>query len=209
MVSDFGVAGAPEAPSQVTPSKRLKRRHVYQLIGYDPADSEAQYRRFAGQLARFTRTWPVQATLSELKRSNLQSRGWWTVQTNSVDWQVETVHEVLLWNDIVLADFARPLLVRFAKAAATYFDLIATGTFFRYCNANWRYGVFLLFPLIALTMFGLGAWLLACSVVDFLQLVGPSAFAVGLPIGAAGFFAFLQWPGRSCDLSALARSGSG
>src|SRR6516162_7090590 len=124
MSSDTAVAGAPEARSQPAPGAnpssrqetRLKRRHVYQLAGYDPADSEAQYRRFAGQLARFTRTWPVQATLSKLKRSNLQSRGWWTVQTNSVDWQVETVHEMLLWNDIVLADFARPLLVRFAKA---------------------------------------------------------------------------------------------
>jgi pimeloyl-ACP methyl ester carboxylesterase len=205
MRSDHEVTGAFAADPQVTPveaplspvGKRCKRRHVYHLPGYDTADCEAQYRRFAGQLARFKRTWPVQATLSELERSNPQSRGWWTVQTHSTDWQVETVHEVLLWNDIVLGDFARPLLVRVAKAAAAYADLIATGTFFRYFQANYRYGIFFLFPPVALAMFGVAAWLLACLVVDFFQLAGPSRSMVGLTVGIASFFALLQWPGRT------------
>ena len=204
MTSDNEFTGAFEAHFEVTagedqasrPGKRFKR-HVYHLPGYDPTDCEAQYRRFAGQLARFKRTWPVQATLSELERSNLQSRGWWTVQTNSADWRVETVHEVLLWNDIVLADFARPLLVRVVKAAAAYFDLIVTGTFFRYLEANYRYGIFFLFPLIALTIFGFAALLLACFVGDLCQLADSTEFAVGLAIGIASFFALLQWPGRS------------
>jgi pimeloyl-ACP methyl ester carboxylesterase len=176
--------------------ERCKRRHVYHLPGYDAVDCEAQYRRFTGQLDRFKCTWPVQATLSELERSSLQSRGWWTVQTHSADWQVQTVHEVLLWNDIVLADFARPPLVRVAKAAAAYADLIATGTFFRYFQANYRYGIFFLFPLIVLSMFGFAAWLSASFVVDFFQLVGASEFAIGMPVGTGVFFALLQWPGR-------------
>jgi pimeloyl-ACP methyl ester carboxylesterase len=204
MTSNNEFTGAFEAHFKVTagedqasrPGKRFKR-HVYHLPGYDPTDCEAQYRRFAGQLARFKRTWPVQATLSELERSNLQSRGWWTVQTNSADWRVETVHEVLLWNDIVLADFARPLLVRVVKAAAAYFDLIVTGTFFRYLEANYRYGIFFLFPLIALTIFGFAALLLACFVAVLCQLAGSTDFTVGLAIGIASFFALLQWPGRS------------
>jgi len=198
--------GAFEARPQVTaaeeesswPDKLFKRRHVYHLPGYDTAGCEAQYRRFAGQLVRFKRTWPVEASLSELERSNPQSRGWWTVQTHCADWQVETVHEVLLWNDIVLADFARPLLLRIAKAAVAYLDLIATGTFFRYFMANYRYGIFFLFPLIVLSMFGFAAWLLACFVADcLLQLVGSAEFAISLIAGIASFFVLLQWPGRS------------
>jgi hypothetical protein len=66
MTSDNESTGAFEAHFEVTagedqasrPGKRFKR-HVYHLPGYDPADCEAQYRRFAGQLARFKRTWPV------------------------------------------------------------------------------------------------------------------------------------------------------
>src|SRR5262245_13651286 len=188
MRTDHEVAGEFAAHQQAIPAEaplsrageRCKRRHVYHLHGYDAVDCEAQYRRFTGQLVRFKRTWPVQATLSELEQSSLQSRGWWTVQTQSADWQVQTVHEVLLWNDIVLADFARPLLVRVVKAAAAYADLIATGTFFRYFKANYRYGIFFLFPLIALLMFGFAAWSLARFVVDFFQLVGASEFAVGM-----------------------------
>jgi hypothetical protein len=205
MSTDDKSTGAFEAHPQVTagedpssrPGKRFKRRHVYHLSGYDTASCEAQYRRFAGQLVRFKRTWPVEARLSQLERSKPQSRGWWTVQTHGADWQVETVHEVLLWNDIVLADFARPPLVRIAKAAVAYLDLIATGTFFRYFKANYRYGIFVLFPLIALSMFGLAAWLLACFVADFFQPLGSTNFVVRLTVGVASFFSLLQWPGRS------------
>ena len=56
------VAAAEEESSR--PGKRFKRRHVYHLPGYDTAGCEAQYRRFAGQLVRFKRTWPVEASLS-------------------------------------------------------------------------------------------------------------------------------------------------
>jgi hypothetical protein len=186
----------PGADSPSQPGKRLKRRHVYHLPGYDPADCETQYQRFARQLARFKRTWPVQAMLSELERPSLQPRGWWTVQTRCADWQVETVHEVLLWDDIVRADFARPQLVRVFKAALAYLDFIATGTFFRYLKANYRYALYFLFPPVLITMFAASAWLLARFVIDFFGLVEPTEFAVGLTVGLAAFFTLLQWPGR-------------
>jgi hypothetical protein len=110
-ISSFEVNAVPRTSPDGSPLRTLhhrrKRRHVYHLAGYDPIDCDAQYRRFARQLDRFKRTWPVQASMSELVRSSEQSRAWWTVQAHADDWQVETVHEVLLWDDIVRVPILR------------------------------------------------------------------------------------------------------
>jgi pimeloyl-ACP methyl ester carboxylesterase len=199
-VSSFEVNAVPRTSPDGSPSRTLhnrrKRRHVYHLAGYDPIDCDAQYRRFAHQLHRFKRTWPVQASLSELVRSSEQSRAWWTVQAHADDWQVETVHEVLLWDDIVRADFARPMLPRLGRAAIAYFDFSVTGTLFRYFRANWRFGLFSLFPPVLLALFAAAAWVSAHFAVGFLGFAGRGGLMVELTVGLTFFFALLRWPGR-------------
>ena len=54
------------------------------------------------------------------------------MSAHAADWQVEAVHEVLLWDDIVHRDLARPMPTRLLQAALAYIDFIATGTMFRY-----------------------------------------------------------------------------
>ena len=174
----------------------IRRRHVYHVAGYDPIDASAQYRRFARQLDVFRRTWNVDATLSALEQSNAQSRAWWTVSARAANWQVEAVHEALLWDDIVRGDFARPFPVRLFKAARAYLDFVVTGTMFRYIIANQRYTTFFLFPMLSLVLFAAGGWLAARLLTAFLGLEGLSAAAVGLPIGIAVFLVLLRWPGR-------------
>jgi pimeloyl-ACP methyl ester carboxylesterase len=177
-------------------SRMVRRRHVYHLAGYDPVDCGAQYRRFARQLEVFKRTWTIEATLSQLERSSDQPRAWWTVSAHAVDWQVEAVHEVLLWDDIVLRDLARPTAIRLLKAVLAYIDFIATGTMFRYFGANLRYVIFFLLPLFQLILFACAAWFCARLLAGFLGLAGAGAFIVGLPAALLVFAGLLQWPGR-------------
>ena len=174
----------------------VRRRHVYHLAGYDPIDAGAQYRRFARQLDVFRRTWNVDATLSAFEQSNAQSRAWWTVNSRAANWQVEAVHEALLWDDIVRGDFTRPLPLRLFKAARAYLDFIVTGTMFRYIFANQRYAGFFLFPILSVILFAAGGWLVARLLTAFLGLQGMSAAAVGLAAGVAVFLVLLRWPGR-------------
>src|SRR6266566_2072913 len=174
----------------------IRRRHVYHVAGYDPIDASALYRRFARQLDVFRRTWNVDATLSALEQSNAQSRAWWTVSARAANWQVEAVHEALLWDDIVRGDFARPFPVRLLKAARAYLDFVVTGTMFRYIIANQRYTTFFLFPMFSLVLFAAGGWLAARLLTAFLGLEGLSAAAVGVPVGIAVFLVLLRWPGR-------------
>ena len=174
----------------------VKRRHVYHVAGYDPIDAGALYRRFTRQLDTFRRTWSVEASLSELAQSDDGTRAWWTVTAGAADWQVEAVHEALLWDDIVRGDFRRALPGRLLDAARVYLDYIATGTMFRYVAANPRYATFFLFPVFALALFAAAGWLAARLLTGWVGIEGVAAAAVGLLVGLAVFYALLQWPGR-------------
>jgi pimeloyl-ACP methyl ester carboxylesterase len=174
----------------------VKRRHVYHVAGYDPIDAGAQHRRFTRQLEVFQRTWNVDAALSELELAESESRAWWQVQARGANWQVEAVHEVLLWDDIVRGDFKRTLPARLLDAARVYLDYIVTGTMFRYVAANPRYATFFLYPIVALALFAAGGWFVARLLTGLMGLEGLGAAAVGLIAGLAVFYGLLQWPGR-------------
>ncbi len=174
----------------------IARRHVYHLAGYDPIDAEAQHRRFGRQLEIFRRTWNVTASLSALEQPSGQHAARWTINAQAANWHVEAVHEVWRWDDIVRADFQRPLPIRLGKAAVAYADFIATGTMFRYVMANQRYAIFFLFPMLALVLFAAGGWLAASLVVGALDLSGLAAALAGIACGLAVFLVLLRWPGR-------------
>ena len=174
----------------------VKRRHVYHVAGYDPIDAGAQHRRFTRQLEVFQRTWNVDAALSELELAESESRAWWQVQARGANWQVEAVHEVLLWDDIVRGDFKRTLPARLLDAARVYLDYIVTGTMFRYVAANPRYATFFLYPIVALALFAAAGWFVARLLTGLIGLEGLGAAAVGLVAGLAVFYGLLQWPGR-------------
>jgi pimeloyl-ACP methyl ester carboxylesterase len=173
----------------------IARRHVYHLAGYDPVDAEAQHRRFGRQLDIFRRTWNVAASIGPIEKPTGQHVARWSLGAQGPDWQVEAVHEIWRWDDIVRADFQRPLPVRLAKAAVAYADFIFTGTMFRYVMANQRYAIFFLFPMLALVLFALAGWLAASWLTAALGLSGVAAVAAGLACGLAVFLVLLRWPG--------------
>jgi hypothetical protein len=174
----------------------VRRRHVYHLAGYDPIEAGAQYRRFARQLDIFRRTWNLDATLSDPESSDGGPPVRWTVSARARNWQVETAYEVLPWDDIVRADFARPMPVRLLKAALAYLDFIATGTMVRYIIANQRYAIFFFIPVVQLALLAAAAWFLAAALTWLLGLAGAAAAVIGVLAGLAAFAALLRWPGR-------------
>ena len=174
----------------------VRRRHVYHVAGYDPIDAGAQYRRFARQLEVFRRTWNVDASVSELTHDSEQSRAWWSARAGGPNWQVEAVHEILLWDDIVRGDFTRPLPLRLFRALCAYLDFIVTGTMFRYILANQRYAIFFLFPILSVVLFAVAGWLFARLLTGFIGLDGFSAAALGVPAGLVLFLVLMRWPGR-------------
>jgi pimeloyl-ACP methyl ester carboxylesterase len=172
----------------------IRRRHVYHLAGYDPIDPASQQRRFVRQLAILKRTWNVDATVSALERDH--ARAWWRVNAHAANWQVEAVHELMGWDDIIRADLAGALPARLVNAARAYLDFIVTGTMFRYIMANQRYAGFFLFPLFQLALFAAVAGFVAWFALEWLGLTGSGAATIGAVIALAVFIALLHWPGR-------------
>jgi hypothetical protein len=172
----------------------IRRRHVYHLAGYDPIDPASQHRRFVRQLAIFERTWNVQAVVTALERDD--RRASWRISARGANWQVEAVHELLAWDDIIRRDIAGPLPARLINAARAYVDFIATGTMFRYIKANQRYAGFFLFPLVQLVLFAAVASFAAVVVLGWIGLTGIAAAAAGTAIAFGLFIGLLHWPGR-------------
>src|SRR2546430_14682829 len=114
----------------------LRRHHVYLVAGYDPMDAGAQSRRFARELDVFRRTWNVDANVSALAQGHEPWRAWCTVRARAANWQVEAVHEALLWDDIVRGDFTRALPVRLVEAARASLRYIVAGPVVRYRFAD-------------------------------------------------------------------------
>src|SRR6202008_359968 len=163
----------------------VRRRHVYHVAGYDPMDAGALYRRFTRQLDAFRRTWNVDASVSALEQTGDKCRAWWTVRSRGPNWEVETVHEAFLWDDIVRADFRRPLALRLLKAAFAYCDLIVTGTMFRYIVANQRYAIFFLFPIFSVVLFAVAGWIVARLTPGCLGRAPVAAAALCAPLVVA------------------------
>jgi hypothetical protein len=122
----------------------IRRRHVYHIAGYDPVGA-GWHRIFKRELALFSRTWNVNTILTERSSSSAE-RASWDVVTSGPDWQVQTTYELLLWDDIVSADFRRPMLSRLVRGWSAFLDIVGTGTAFRYLRANWQYALFFLYP---------------------------------------------------------------
>jgi hypothetical protein len=94
----------------------VRQRHVFHLAGYDPIGA-ALYRVFKRELLTFARTWNVCSAVSDFTPQSEASHAQWKVTTRAPNWQVETIYELLLWDDIVLTDFAQPVTKRLATHA--------------------------------------------------------------------------------------------
>ena len=173
----------------------IRRRGVYHITGYDPI-GVAWHKLFKRELATFARTWSINSEISDYTPRTQDSNPRWIVTSIASNWRVETFYETLLWDDIVLADFARPTGERLRKSFSAFFDFVFSGTVLRYFRANWQYGLFFLFPYFLLCLFAAVGLAIAFAALSFVALPGVMQAAVALLLSIVIFFALLRWPGR-------------
>ena len=175
----------------------VQNRHFFHLSGFDPYSAAAQYRRFARELARFATTWSVKAQVSATHED--AANGHWTVAAQAPDWRVLTSFELLDWSDIVRGELKRSAGRRLWEGLATFADIIASGTAWRYFTANWRYGMFFLVPFVNVLLFAAIALAAGGGIVTIIT----AAFGSTTPGIAAStlatvlvFAALMRWPGE-------------
>jgi hypothetical protein len=164
----------------------IRRRHVFYVAGYDPQGVPGYHRLFRRELQRFQQLWLVQTSCGDpqLDADGLAAR--WQIETHGPNWQVATTYEFLRWDDLVARDLARPFFGIFLRVLYCLGENLSNGTLFRTFRAGWRFGLFYLLSIFAMTATiasaVLFAWLAYFCVRNFL----PDFLAGALPaLGAA------------------------
>lgn len=171
----------------------VKKRCVFFLGGYEPIPPERQRERYIRELARSEKTWSATASVTPLEMSPDHLVGLWRIEARGPNWKTDAEYHSLLWDDMVIADFARPAWKRLWLALRAFGDFILTGTAFRYLMVNWRYGLFFFYPVFLLLAFA-AAGVFAANWLVGLGMPWPWLSA---PVAAIAVFAVLMvWPGR-------------
>jgi pimeloyl-ACP methyl ester carboxylesterase len=173
----------------------IRRRYVYHLCGYGPIGA-GWYRVFKRELPTFARTWNLSSQVSEPSLDPATSGPHWQATTSAANWRVETGYGMLVWDDIILSDFARPTTGRLARSTLAFVDFMLTGSAARYFKANWQYGLFFLFPFVLLLGFLVVAMVIAYHLAGLLLSSYALQLALMVPLGAAIFLILLRWPGQ-------------
>jgi hypothetical protein len=121
----------------------IRRRHVFYVEGYDPRGAEGYHRLFTRELARFTKTWGIEAELSELVVDS-DDIAHWTVATKAPNWQTFTRYEFVRFEHVVTAAAQRPMVRQIPRTLHWMFDDVASGALWRTVRAAWRFALHLM-----------------------------------------------------------------
>src|SRR5262249_35259328 len=138
----------------------------------------------------------VNAAVSDRAPQAEASNAQWKVTTKAANWHVETAYELLLWDDIVLRDFAGPIAKRLAKSSRAFLDIVSSGAAARYLKANWQYALFFLFPFFLLFIFAAVAVVIAYWAASSVPPSQVARVIVFIALAAVVFSVLLYWPGR-------------
>jgi hypothetical protein len=175
---------------QVHGCARRRRRHVFQILGYDPATPGAHYRRFVREMEIFTRTWHLQATVSHAQKTSTTLA--WTIRARGPNWCECAAVELWPWDDIIRSLAKRRTLPRLVKAFDAYLEFLRTGALFRYISANVHYFLFAIVPPLQVVVLAVIAWGGAAAAVQAAGLAGWPGTAVAILASITGFLALLR-----------------
>ncbi|CAA2139068.1 alpha/beta hydrolase [Methylobacterium bullatum] len=140
----------------------VRRRHVFYVPGYDP-EGRTRYRMlFVRELTLHAKRFgepkrrPGRAVMGA---DGLSQR--WTVAAEPEVGGAETSYDVLLWDDIVLKDFARWRIVSVLLLFAGSLQAIVSGMAVKFYRLNWKYGNVILYPLGLILLLTLVSGLIA------------------------------------------------
>lgn len=177
----------------------VRRRHVLYVPGYDPEAKRRSRSLFVRELVRYGRRFGLARRVVSAAEDLDEVPGLrWTVDAAGQDWSVLTTYDVLRWDDLVAADFARPFLSRLTSIAVGTVGAVWTGLAARLFRANWIFASVAVYPyamvvLLVLVAGGaglLGAWALAAlaGLGWPLRAVAGAAVAVGIVLAARPLF---------------------
>ncbi|HEY0291740.1 MAG TPA: hypothetical protein VGC51_05280 [Hansschlegelia sp.] len=186
-----------------TPSPRARLvRRVFYIPGYAPEGAARHRDLFAREAQRFASLWKVDVQVSALQPGTGGVAACeWRARTRMSSAEVETFVETLAWDDLVAADFRKPLVAKLTKGFAALLDALVSGTLFRVARAAPWFAFGYVYPYL---------WLLGCVAAGaaggvVASWLAPAGFglALGLAAGAAVAYGALKALHASSTLYAI------
>ncbi|MEJ5899208.1 lipase [Ochrobactrum teleogrylli] len=169
-------------------NQSVQRRAVFFIGGYDPKTPDAFFKRLRKEIARFDTLWGYQSAVSSVDQAPDHEIGLATIETRAAheDWSTTTDFNFLALDSIVLADFARPLPVRLGKYLRAFADFVFSGTAFQFFAKAWRFGLYFLYPFLAIVLFALLGYAAVRLTAHWLGalgwIIGLAVFSVALMV---------------------------
>jgi hypothetical protein len=167
----------------------IKTRCVILIGDYEPISVARQVAGFQRGLQRFAQTWNVKTSCSSAKIEPDGVVAVWQTETKAPNWKVNTEFRLLNWSDVFKDDSRLRNFNRIWRAVRALTNFVISGTCWRYLRTSWRFGLFFLYPVLAVLLFiAIALWL-----PTLLENLGaPFASFVGLAIGAGLFAVFIR-----------------
>ena len=125
---------------------RIKTRLVLHFPGYEPVSAEHHYQRFVREAVRFQKLWGVSQKTGALEEDGGVSC--WHTQSRGADWTVSTRVILMEWASHPGSSQTPAFWRRIAVSAPRYLAHYLTLSPWRYFKANWRYGLFFIYPVL-------------------------------------------------------------
>jgi pimeloyl-ACP methyl ester carboxylesterase len=174
---------------------QVHRRLVIYVQGYDPRGLAEYYRMFRREFRRtcelYDLTGKIEAPQDEPNRFSTS----WDVTTNGDGWNVETRYQFLRWEDIIRKDFARPPWWKIPYMYRALGLALFNGVVLRILKTHWRFGMFVLYPIVLMTLWlllGIFVGMLCSALVASQGAPSNVSLSVGLLTGF-GAFSSLLW----------------
>jgi len=120
---------------------------VLHFPGYEPVAVGHHYQRFVRECSRFQKLWGVRQEIDPLEES--EGVSYWQTETQGEDWSTGTRVVVMEWASFLNPPVTPTFWRRIAASVPGYFAHFLTLAPWRYFAANWRYGLFFIYPIIA------------------------------------------------------------
>ena len=162
----------------------VRRRLVVYVQGYDPRGLPEYYRMFRQEFRKTLALYGLTGTVGKPVNDRERFVTEWPVETHGPGWDVATRYMFLRWEDIIRRDFARPAWWKIVHMVLAMSHAIMRGVVWRILKAHWRFGLFILYPLVLTILWALFGAAVGLGIAEVAGDFGAPGWLAGL-IGAA------------------------
>lgn len=174
---------------------QVRRRLVIYVQGYDPRGLPEYYRMFRREFRRTCDLYGLAGHVGRIENDSERFATHWDVTAEGGDWQVATRYRFLRWEDIIRKDFDRPPWWKVVHMYRVMLLALLNGVVARIAKAHWRFGLFILYPPVLMTVWLLLGIFVGVLAMNFVAGLSAPAFAAGLvgAVTALGAFSSMLW----------------